>query len=150
MKGVWTMERPKISQIVIDEFSKVIDSQDNKGMEKYGVSIDDAEDASYNWPMMAMEELADFSKYQVKEILKLQKNNAVLIEENMNLRIEAEEISNESAVMIEQLQKELRVLKSKTWYKVYQENLHLAQEVERLKDDKDLYQKLIVKGQLKE
>lgn len=31
-----------------------------------------------------------------------------------------------------------------------QDNLRLAQEIDRLKDDKDLYQKLFVKGQLKE
>jgi hypothetical protein len=41
-------------------------------------------------------------------------------------------------------------LRAKTGYRVYEENLRLAQENARLKDDKDLYQKLFVKGQLKE
>jgi hypothetical protein len=43
--------RPVVSQIVIDEYSKVVDSQDDKGIEKYNRTIDDAPDEEilYYW-----------------------------------------------------------------------------------------------------
>jgi hypothetical protein len=41
-------------------------------------------------------------------------------------------------------------LRRKTGYQVYEENLRLAQEIERLKDDKDLFAKLFINSQLKE
>jgi hypothetical protein len=60
------MKRPLTSQIVIDEFSKIIDSQDAKGFEKYGKTIDAA--TGYNWELMALEETADLQKYLVRRI----------------------------------------------------------------------------------
>lgn len=79
------MERPKVTQTVIDEFSKILDKQDEKGFEKYGKSIDQADDKHYDWKMMALEEAADLQKYLVKRILELEKLNGELlrhIEEN--------------------------------------------------------------------
>lgn len=67
------MGRPKTSQIVIDEFSKIIDLQDIKGMEKYKKSIDDAIDEDYDWKVMALEEAADLQKYLVRKIKHLEK-----------------------------------------------------------------------------
>ncbi|WHY76249.1 hypothetical protein QNH20_19280 [Neobacillus sp. WH10] len=64
------MQRPKTSQKVIDEFTKIIDSQDAKGLEKYGVTIDEAN--GYNWSLMALEETADLQKYLVKRIEELE------------------------------------------------------------------------------
>lgn len=59
--------RPIVSQKVIDIISNVVDSQDQKGMEKYGKTIDQAHDHNYDWQMMAIEELVDAMKYMVKE-----------------------------------------------------------------------------------
>jgi hypothetical protein len=67
------MQRPKVSQIVIDEFTKLIDSQDAKGLQKYGESIDEASDKEYDWKLMALEEGADLQKYLIKRILELEK-----------------------------------------------------------------------------
>lgn len=94
-------QRPKTSQMVIDEFARIIDSQDHKGLEKYGKSIDDANNQDYNWELMVLEETADLQKYLVRRIL--------------------------------ELKKELRLIKSKPWFKVYQENLDLVHEINRLK-----------------
>ncbi|MEH7249212.1 hypothetical protein V7114_20845 [Neobacillus niacini] len=130
------MQRPKISQTVIDLFTNIIDSQDGKGFEKYEVSIDDAKDESYNWLLMALEEAADLPKYLVKEIRKLEINNQFLLKELL--------AANET----------IRELKLKSTYyryeKLERENLAMAQEIAQLKDDKDLYQKLFVKKQLEE
>jgi hypothetical protein len=65
------MERPLISQIVINEFAKIIDSQDEKGFKKYGTTIDQAENKNYNWEIMALEETADLQKYLVRKILEV-------------------------------------------------------------------------------
>lgn len=108
--------RPKVTQMVIDEFTKVLDAQDEKGMAKYGVSIDeghvDENGDPYDWPMMAMEELADFSKYQVKEILRLRKEVNYWKRQAETAEVTANEMAEESAVMIEQLQKEVEHWKS--------------------------------------
>jgi hypothetical protein len=79
------MERPKTSQFVIDEFAKIIDSQDDKGFEKYGKSIDDANDSDYNWELMALEETADLQKYLVRRIVELNKQNHLLTLNNQYL-----------------------------------------------------------------
>lgn len=68
------VNRPKISQMVIDKFSDIVDQQDNKGWKKYGTTIDDADDVNYDWKLMALEESADLVKYLIKENNRLQKN----------------------------------------------------------------------------
>jgi hypothetical protein len=65
--------RPTTSQMVINEFARIIDSQDEKGILKYGETIDDAADQDYNWELMALEETADLQKYLVKRIKQLNK-----------------------------------------------------------------------------
>ena len=112
--------RPKTTQIVIDEFTKLLDSQDDKGLMKYGTSIDSAEldenGEPYDWPLMAMEELADFSKYQVKEIKRLENRVKRLqselektmhtIFENCNLRKQIvfyEELFSQQETIIQKL-----------------------------------------------
>lgn len=72
------MIRPEVSQIVIDEFTKIIDSQDDKGIQKYGRTIDDAKDGDYSWMEMASEEIADMFKYLVKEIIRLRKETKTI------------------------------------------------------------------------
>jgi len=64
--------------MVIDEFSKIIDMQDHKGIDKYGRTIDEAKDSDYDWKLMALEETADLQKYLVKRIKELEKENARL------------------------------------------------------------------------
>lgn len=71
------VNRPKISQMVIDKFSDIVDQQDNKGFQKYGRSIDDAVDDDYDWKLMALEESADMMKYLIKENIRLQKKLTV-------------------------------------------------------------------------
>jgi hypothetical protein len=67
--------RPLTSQIVIDKFASIIDSQDEKGLKKYGISIDEASNLQYNWELMALEETADLQKYLVKQIMRLKSEN---------------------------------------------------------------------------
>jgi hypothetical protein len=99
------MKRPKTSEYVINEFIKVIDNQDSKGLLKYETTIDEAKDEDYHWLEMAGEEVADLFKYLVKEIVRLRK---VIFE--------------------------LRFSQRKSLVdKLMRENLELAEEVERLK-----------------
>lgn len=76
--------RPLVSQIVIDEYSKVVDSQDDKGIEKYNRTIDDAPDEDYNWELMAIEESVDLNKYLVRRIMQLKKEIMKLKESMKN------------------------------------------------------------------
>lgn len=73
------MNRPKTSQKIIDLFSQIVDSQDGKGIQKYGVTIDDAKDSEWEWNRMALEEAIDGMKYLAKE-------NRKLLEENRKLK----------------------------------------------------------------
>lgn len=59
--------RPMTSQKVIDIVANLVDAQDEKGIKKYGVTIDDAKDEQYDWNVMALEELVDGMKYEIKE-----------------------------------------------------------------------------------
>lgn len=70
--------RPKSSQMVIDGFTEIVDSQDEKGFEKYKVTLDDARDEDYDWKLMALEESVDLQKYLVMRILELEKEIARL------------------------------------------------------------------------
>lgn len=72
------MERPQITQRVLDIIADLLDAQDEKGIAKYGKTIDDAED--YDWNVMAMEEMADGLKYLVKRIVQLERVNKQLAE----------------------------------------------------------------------
>ena len=77
MSNEQTMQksRPQTSQAVIDGFTRIIDSQDEKGLAKYGRDIDDAKDKDWDWKLMALEEAADYSKYLIKEIKRLEAEN---------------------------------------------------------------------------
>jgi hypothetical protein len=130
------MPRPKISQMVIDEFAKIVDYQDEKGFIKYQTSIDEAIDENYDWKVMALEETADLQKYLVREIWKLDLKNKFLLKELLEAKETIREIKLKSTFQ--------------RYEKLEKENLAMAQEIEELKDDKDLYQKLFVKKQLEE
>jgi chromosome segregation ATPase len=66
------VNRPKTTQAVIDGFAKILDAQDDKGIKKYGTTMDEAIDENYDWRIMALEETADLQKYLVKEIKRLE------------------------------------------------------------------------------
>lgn len=70
--------RPNVSQIVLNTFAKIVDSQDDKGIKKYNRTIDDASDADYDWEIMALEEAADLQKYLVKKIIQLKAENLMM------------------------------------------------------------------------
>jgi hypothetical protein len=72
------VKRPKTTQAVIDAFSKILDAQDEKGIKKYGTTIDEASDQNYDWNVMALEECADLFKYLIKENQRLRKINRQL------------------------------------------------------------------------
>ncbi|WP_284037441.1 hypothetical protein [Neobacillus sp. 114] len=82
------MQRPLTSQMVIDEFTKIIDLQDEKGFKKYGTTIDQADNKDYNWELMALEETADLQKYLVRRILQVAGELVRAKEENRKLENE--------------------------------------------------------------
>jgi len=98
--------RPQTSQTVINEFAKIVDDQDLKGIEKYGVTIDDAVDEDYHWLEMAGEEIADMMKYFVKQIQMLKKQNREL--RFSQRKILLDKVLNENL----ELEKELHTAKS--------------------------------------
>ena len=53
--------------------NRVLDKQNEKGMETYGQTLDDCPDESYDWNVMAIEELVDGIQYLAKENLRLEK-----------------------------------------------------------------------------
>jgi hypothetical protein len=142
------MERPKTSQFVINEFAKIIDSQDEKGYEKYGKSIDEAIDTDYNWELMALEETADLQKYLVRRIAQLNKDNHLLTTENQYLSLRLEKASQEIESYIDDLEQmegmlsqanqEIKEMKKNSrlirFYEMAEENLKLAEENARLKE----------------
>ncbi|EJL40774.1 hypothetical protein PMI08_04241 [Brevibacillus sp. CF112] len=90
-------ERPKVSQQVIDLFTRVVDAQDDKGYDKYGKTIDAAD--GYDWNAMALEEAVDGLKYLTKEnnrlrdtVLGLGRMYDELEKENKELRTQLEGI----------------------------------------------------------
>ena len=63
------MERPIVTQRIIE----LLDKQNEKGLRKYGTTIDEAKDEHYDWRLMAIEELIDLVQYQQKEIMRLER-----------------------------------------------------------------------------
>jgi len=51
-----------------DMLIEIIKKQQEKGLKKYGHSIDDCPNNKYNWEIMAYEEIADFLIYNQKLI----------------------------------------------------------------------------------
>lgn len=62
-------DRPEVTKRIID----LLDKQNEKGLRKYGSTIDQASDQYYDWKLMAMEEMADLIQYQQKEIMRLER-----------------------------------------------------------------------------
>jgi hypothetical protein len=82
------MNRPRVSQIVVDVFSMFVDDQDKKGLKKYNRTIDDANDKDYNWNVMVIEECVDAMKYFTRELLRLNGEITVKDKEIRKLKFE--------------------------------------------------------------
>ena len=61
---------------------RVLDKQNAKGMATYGQTLDDCPDESYDWNVMAIEELVDGMQYLAKENLRLKKQIEQLNQQN--------------------------------------------------------------------
>jgi hypothetical protein len=73
------MKLPKKPRIEPDKDNTVkgriielLNKQTEKGLSKYGHTLDDCPDEKYDWRLMAMEELIDLAQYQQKEIVRLE------------------------------------------------------------------------------
>lgn len=61
-----------IKDNLINKFTLQLNSQCEKGFNKYGHSLDDCPPESYDWRSMLIEEMIDALQYQEKEIQRLQ------------------------------------------------------------------------------
>lgn len=77
-----------IKEAVLSTVSKAFDAQTEKGIAKYGQSLDDISVDAYDWNQMAAEEMIDGMQYQQMEIKKLKRMNRILEAENQKLKLE--------------------------------------------------------------
>ncbi|MGM1023464.1 MAG: hypothetical protein ACQEXV_23760 [Bacillota bacterium] len=61
--------RPVVTQRIIE----LLDMQNEKGLKKYGTTIDQVADQSYDWRLMALEEAVDLIQYLQKEVIRLER-----------------------------------------------------------------------------
>lgn len=67
-----------IKDFLMNKIGKQIDAQTDKGVQKYGQSLDACAFDEYDWLEMANQELIDLAQYQQKEIRKLNKDKRKL------------------------------------------------------------------------
>jgi hypothetical protein len=67
------MGRTFTSQMVMEIIAQLMDEQDQKGLKKYGVTLDKVAFDDYDWNRMAMEEMADCIKYLLMENFRLKR-----------------------------------------------------------------------------
>ncbi len=65
------MNKTTIKDELINMFTRQLESQTEKGVRKYGHTLDDCPYALYDWQLMALEEATDLIQYQQKEIRRL-------------------------------------------------------------------------------
>ncbi|WP_311078026.1 hypothetical protein [Paenibacillus polymyxa] len=63
------IERPEVTKRIIE----LLDKQNEKGLKKYGTTIDQVSDMAYDWKLMALEEAADLIQYLQKEVIRLER-----------------------------------------------------------------------------
>ncbi|MNW33550.1 hypothetical protein D3C74_105140 [compost metagenome] len=63
------IERPEVTRRIIE----LLDKQNEKGLKKYGTTIDQVPDMAYDWKLMALEEAADLIQYLQKEVIRLER-----------------------------------------------------------------------------
>lgn len=69
-----------IKQKVLNTVSKIIDSQNEKGLQKYGESLDECDLNKHDWNLMIIEELIDALQYQQKEINRIKQNSSMSLD----------------------------------------------------------------------
>lgn len=77
-----------IKQAVLETIEQRLTEQTDKGIAKYGQSLDEVPVDAYNWNQMAAEEMIDGLQYQQMEIKKLKRLNSILEDENKKLKWE--------------------------------------------------------------
>ncbi|MDY8095835.1 hypothetical protein UY456_22980 [Paenibacillus polymyxa] len=63
------IERPEVTKRIIE----LLDKQNEKGLKKYGTTIDQVSDMAYDWKLMALEEATDLIQYLQKEVMRLER-----------------------------------------------------------------------------
>ncbi|MFT9370128.1 hypothetical protein [Paenibacillus polymyxa] len=63
------IERPEVTRRIIE----LLDKQNEKGLKKYGTTIDQVSDMAYDWKLMALEEATDLIQYLQKEVIRLER-----------------------------------------------------------------------------
>lgn len=79
------MSNKTIADTVLEIVSLCLNKQNDKGLKTYGAPLDLANDKNYNWDKMTLEEVIDALQYQVKENIKLEKENRILKDEIKSL-----------------------------------------------------------------
>jgi histidinol dehydrogenase len=74
-------QRTLITKMVLHVVAEVSDKQDQKGVREYGQSLDQVPLNSYEWNMMALEEVVDALKYQIMENARLKERNELLVKQ---------------------------------------------------------------------
>ena len=116
-------QQSTIKDMILATIEGHIDAQNEKGMKKYGQSIDDCPVDGFDWVRMAFEEAIDLMQYQQKEIGRLSGllaeptpqealNNAV---EDYTAVSKRDEIIEDLQDEIEGLKKQLKSLGSEYW-----------------------------------
>jgi hypothetical protein len=67
--GFTTYRRDTVKGRIIDYLNK----QTDKGVKKYGHTLDESPDEKHDWRLMMIEELVDCIQYQQKEIIRLER-----------------------------------------------------------------------------
>lgn len=133
-------------QDVNDYREKIRVGQILKGAQKYPEPFTTASWSNEEIIAHAMQENVDQSHYIYAAFERMQ-----VLENHLK---EAEQLVKWQKQQLLKAKETIRELKAKSTFTRYEqlekENLALAKEIEKLKDDKDLYQKLFVKKQLEE
>ena len=74
-------QQTTIKEMILATIEEHIDAQNEKGMKKYGQTLEDCPADDYNWQKMALEEAIDLMQYQQKEIGRLFSERDEIIED---------------------------------------------------------------------
>ena len=78
-----------------DTINRVLDRQNQKGLNTYGRTLDECPDGDYDWKEMALEELIDALQYLSKENVILRKK----LTDEKNRRIRLEQFNKEERIV---------------------------------------------------
>ena len=76
---------PTIKDKVLYNIKALMDAQNEKGLKKYGQSLDDCPSYQHDWKIMIIEELIDALQYQQKEISRIKQNGSMSLDNLTNL-----------------------------------------------------------------